>query len=400
MRPRVLAKEKVAGSTPVSRSTEIGAASSAPRPADPVRGSRVSAYLEASVTPRGGAAAPELEPWQEPVRGSTADVAALDLPGIEQARAMRDGRLPLPSSARLTGRRLVEVGDGWVVFSMPLSPWLAGPKGTLHPGALALLGDSAMTGAIITTLGRGVLLTTAELSMSFMAEMPVPGGELVARASVVSRDGRHGLATAEIRGPGARLLGFGSSRVFLEPPFDTSSLGPLPAPTPEPEQTTPDPWARPIPVAPVRSEFASGDEAGDGPNGLAALAASVEEGGPRPPIDRLLGIRVVQVAVGEVVFAMHASPWLANEFGSVSGGVLAVLAQSATSASGQSAARVGRPFRALDVKVNFLRPVVPDGSEILATGRVLHRGRLSVANSHLHHRGKLVALATGSTVLG
>ncbi len=126
----------------------------------------------------------------------------------------------------------------------------------------------------------------------------------------------------------------------------------------------------------------------------------MEDDGPRPPIDRLLGIRVVQVEAGAVVFAMHASPWLANEFGTVSGGALAVLAQSATSASGQSAARVGRPVRALDVKVNFLRPVVPDGSEILATGRVLHRGRLCVANSHLHHHGKLVTLATGTTVLG
>lgn len=328
----------------------------------------------------------------EPVRGAAADINVLALPGIEQLRAMQDGLLSLPPNARLTGRRLVEIHDTSVVFSMPISEWLLGPKATMHPGVLALLGDSALTAAVITVLPPGVLFVTAELSMTFMGEMPGAGGELVATGSVVQVDGQHGLATAEIRGPDHRLLGFGTSRVFLEPPLDTSGFGPVAPPPEEQAWDTPDPWERPL-DGPVASP--TGDP--DGPAALAETAAGVRA---RPPIDRLVGIRLVGAGKGEVTFAMPASPWLANEFGMVSGGMLALLAKSATAAAGQASARSGYTYRALDVKVNFLRGVPPDGADIVAVGRMTHRGRLTVASAEVRHKGRLVALATGTTVLG
>lgn len=320
-----------------------------------------------------------------------ADINVLAYPGIEQARALRDQRLALPPNARLTGRRLVEVTDHSVVFTMPISDWLMGPKGTMHPGVLTLLGDSALTGAVITALPAGVLFVTAELSMTFVADMPGPGGELVATGTVVHVDGRHGLATSEIRGPGAELLGFGTSRVFLNEPLDTSGFGPLGPPPEEPRWTTPDPWQRPL-DEPVP---ASGP-APDGPTALAEVAAGVRS---RPPIDRLVGIHLIGTTKGEASFAMKASPWLTNEFGAVSGGMLALLAKSATAAAGQASARAGHSYRALDVKVNFLRGVPADGTDIVAKGRMTHRGRLTVASSEVWHRDRLVALATGTTEL-
>jgi uncharacterized protein (TIGR00369 family) len=334
----------------------------------------------------------QVEIPDEPVRGSMADINVLALPGAEQVRAMRDGRLSLPPNARLTGRRLVEATDTSVVFTMPISEWLLGPKGTMHPGVLALLGDSALTGAVITALPPGVLFVTAELSMTFVADMPGPGGELVATGNLVHVDRRHGLATSEIRGPEGQLLGFGTSRVFLEPPIDTSGFGPL-APLPEePDWPTPDPWARPLDHPVVVPD--------DTPDGLAALEQTAAGVRARPPIDRLVGIRLEGTAKGEATFSMKASPWLTNEFGAVSGGMLALLAKSATAAAGQAGARAGLPYRALDVKVNFLRGVPPDGTDIVAVGKIDHRGRLAVASAQVSHRGRLVALATGTTVLG
>jgi uncharacterized protein (TIGR00369 family) len=59
----------------------------------------------------------------------------------------------------------------------------------------------------------------------------------------------------------------------------------------------------------------------------------------------------------------------------------------------------GASYAPLDLKVNFLRPVSPDGKDLVATGRVVHRGRtLAIATSEVFDaEGRKVALATGST---
>jgi len=57
-------------------------------------------------------------------------------------------------------------------------------------------------------------------------------------------------------------------------------------------------------------------------------------------------------------------------------------------------------FTALDIKINFLRPVPADGQHIVATGTVQHRGkRLAIATSELMHGDVRVAVLTGSTAL-
>ena len=330
------------------------------------------------------------DPWQEPVRGQTADLSVLTLPGRAQVLAIQDGRLPLPPNARLTGRRILEVGQAGVTFGMPLSPWLQGPKGRIHPGVLVLLGDSALTAAVLTALPAGVVFSTAELSMTFLGEMPAPGGELRAVATALHIEPRHGLAVADLFGPSGERLGFGTARVFLQPPIDVSGLPPFSSAPPEAAWPTPDPWARELVEETPKLVG----------HGLLDLDATRVGGRPRPPIDRLIGIRLVEVGEGEVTFTMRASPWLGNELGTVSGGMLGLLAHSATSAAGQSVARAGSPYRALDVKVNFLEQVDPDGEPVSATGRAIHRGKLVVANTEVTHGGRLVATATGSTVLG
>ena len=71
---------------------------------------------------------------------------------------------------------------------------------------------------------------------------------------------------------------------------------------------------------------------------------------------------------------MPAHGWLLQEIGTVFGGMIALLAKSATAGAVQSAASAGTRFTALDLKVNFLRAVDADGTELLAKGKVVHRG--------------------------
>ncbi len=94
------------------------------------------------------------------------------------------------------------------------------------------------------------------------------------------------------------------------------------------------------------------------------------------------------------------APGCANEWGTVYGGVLTLLAKSAAAAAVQSTAVDGTGFTALDVKVNFLRAVPADGRELVATGTVLHRGkRLAVATAEVMHGDDRVAVLTGTTAL-
>ena len=89
-----------------------------------------------------------------------------------------------------------------------------------------------------------------------------------------------------------------------------------------------------------------------------------------------------------------------QELGTVFGGVLALLAKSATGAAVQTIAPAGTGFTALDLKVNFLRPARAEGGELIATGSVTHRGRrLSIANAVVTYRGRRIAIATGTTAL-
>ena len=82
------------------------------------------------------------------------------------------------------------------------------------------------------------------------------------------------------------------------------------------------------------------------------------------------------------------------------GGVIALLAKSATGAAVQTIAPAGTGFTAVDLKVNFLRPARAEGEELIVTGSITHRGRkLSIANAVITYRGRRIAIATGTTAL-
>jgi uncharacterized protein (TIGR00369 family) len=85
----------------------------------------------------------------------------------------------------------------------------------------------------------------------------------------------------------------------------------------------------------------------------------------------------------------------------VQGGFTALIADTALACAIQTTMERGDAFLPLDVKVNYLRPVMPDGRLLTATAMVTHQGRsLAVAHATVHNAdGKPVALATGSAAL-
>jgi uncharacterized protein (TIGR00369 family) len=135
-------------------------------------------------------------------------------------------------------------------------------------------------------------------------------------------------------------------------------------------------------------------------SGLEILTAQLTGEIPAAPVDRYAGIRLIEAEDGRAVFALPVHPGLRQELGTVFGGVIALLAQSATGAAVQTIAPAGTGFTALDLKVNFLRPARAEDGELTATGALTHRGRkLSIANAVITSRGRRIAIATGTTAL-
>ena len=120
-----------------------------------------------------------------------------------------------------------------------------------------------------------------------------------------------------------------------------------------------------------------------------------------PPMALLTGVHPVEVDEGRAVFALPCHAWLCSPLGTVEGGAVAMAADCALVSAIQTTLPPGVAVAAMDLKVNFLRPVLPDGRELVAHGRVRHMGRtMAVAEAELVNADdKPVALATGSAMI-
>jgi uncharacterized protein (TIGR00369 family) len=338
---------------------------------------------------------PGLEIWREPVRGGYPDPALFGLPGIDQLRASLDGRTPRCPLDHLVGTNLTEVGAGKATFTMPASPWLVSPQGIIAVGTLAILADAPLGCAVQTALPPGTAYTTSELSLRVVRVAQV-GTRLTAKGRLVYAGRRMALSEVLVEDGAGRLIAHGSSLCFVFPP--ASPLPMLPTGPPllrEPECATLDPYLRPV-IGEILPQ-----EVFDKMSGLEILTASLAGELPAPPTRYLLGQRLVEASPGKAAFTLPATEWLCPPSGKVEGGVIAMLADAALASAIMTVTPAATAMASIDLKVNFLRPGIADGRELLARGTVAHAGRtIVVAHSEvLNADGKHVALATGSALL-
>jgi uncharacterized protein (TIGR00369 family) len=336
------------------------------------------------------------EVWQERPTGGLVDASLLTKPWRDVLDLIHHGDAPQPPIAGLCGRRLIDLEEGQATLAVPASEWFCGPKGRLDTGIFTFLADMTHFYAVLSTLPAGAGCTTAELSMTFLGQPPHAGGEITARSDVVYADERNALAVGLVCDNAGRPVAHSTSRYFLfpagmaTPPRATAVSGPQGTPQ------TPDPIFRSC--GPMTSPL--DEHTLNRLSGLEILQAQLAGESARPPIDRLTGMQLTEASDGLVVFSLPAHGWLLQEIGTVFGGMIALLAKSATAGAVQAAASAGTRFTALDLKVNFLRAVDADGRHLLATGRVVHRGsRLTIANTEVTHGGRSIAIATGTTAL-
>jgi uncharacterized protein (TIGR00369 family) len=341
----------------------------------------------------------DTSPWQEPPRGSYPDMSLLARAGIEQMRTIIDDAI-VPPIGRLTGMALTDVGLASATFSMPASRWLASPQGLISVGTLAILADGPLGCAVHSALEPQIAYATSELSLRLLRPAH-PGGTLIARGRLIHAGRSLALSAVQIVDERGRLLADGSSLCFLRSLRGLMPSEPPAEPEPQPEAApaapaTPDPYERPdILGATVGAEVYMGR------SGLEILEAHIAGELPAPPIHHLTGLRLVAASAGEATFVLPCHEWLCSPLRTVEGGTIALVADSALVSAIQTTVPAGTAVAAIDLKVNFLRPVMPDGRELRAVGRVRHAGRtIAVAEADvLDADGKAVAVATGSAML-
>lgn len=327
----------------------------------------------------------------EPVRGGFPEPSFFSLPGIEQARALQRGLVPRTPLSHLTGILPTQVGPGSATVTMPASPWLVDHyRGTVQ---LSVLIDTALWFATLTGAPSGSDVTTATLTTSYVRRATLDRGSFVARSRVVHTGRTYTLAEVVVEDSAGRSIAQSMASMLVRPidPPPPPLSGPL-RPVPAPAYPTPDPYLRPSP----RWEFEHDPLVPD----RDVLRRIVAGDLATFPALQLFGGRIVDVDEGLASVAFATSEWHCGPDRVVLPGVLAYQALNALNATASSLAPPGYFTAVLSVNFTFLRPVIPDGRELLARGSVVHQaGDLVVSSAEITDaNGKRVALGQESGV--
>src|SRR5437660_12579470 len=117
---------------------------------------------------------------------------------------------------------------------------------------------------------------------------------------------------------------------------------------------------------------------------------------PPPPIAVLMDMWITEVSEGRVVFAAEPAEYHYNPLGTVHGGVMATLLDSALGCAVQSMLPAGTSYTTLELKVNYLRPITAKTGTVYAEGKLIHvRARIATADGRLTDAaGKISAHVT------
>jgi uncharacterized protein (TIGR00369 family) len=144
-----------------------------------------------------------------------------------------------------------------------------------------------------------------------------------------------------------------------------------------------------------------GLRAAQGMSGIAYLRAIQRGELPRAPIAALMGFDLTEVDEGRVVFTFEPGEYLYNPIGMVHGGAAATILDSAMGCAVQTLTATGGGYTTLELKVNYVRPLVVGLGEMRCEGHVINIGRrVALAEGRITGPdGKLYAHATTTCLI-
>lgn len=130
-----------------------------------------------------------------------------------------------PPFARLFGIDLVEASEGAIAFDMVASEWLTSPARTIYGGIIALLADTALTGAVTTTLPAGHSCATLDFKVNYLRPGFADGRKVTARARVVHRGRSIAVAQGELLNTDGKPMAVATgSTMVLERPWGSVAV--------------------------------------------------------------------------------------------------------------------------------------------------------------------------------
>ncbi|MBK7896835.1 MAG: PaaI family thioesterase [Anaerolineaceae bacterium] len=136
-------------------------------------------------------------------------------------------------------------------------------------------------------------------------------------------------------------------------------------------------------------------------SGAELFAAMINGSLPAPPIADTLGFSLTEVGEGTAVFEIDCSEFHYNPIGTVHGGVIATLLDSAMSCAVHTLLPAGSGYTTVEMKVNFVRPILANTGPLRCLGSVIHGGRrIATAEGQLvDAHGKLYAHGTTTCLI-
>jgi uncharacterized protein (TIGR00369 family) len=122
---------------------------------------------------------------------------------------------------------------------------------------------------------------------------------------------------------------------------------------------------------------------------------------PPPPIMATLDIKPHQVSEGHVSFKLTPAEYHYNPIGTVHGGVISTLVDSAMACAIHTLLPKGTAYTTLELKVNFLKPLKSSTGKVICEGKTIHvGGRVATAEARVtDEAGTLYAHATTTCII-
>lgn len=318
-------------------------------------------------------------PCRSPDRST---LMGLEEPGLTTMRSWRDGAEPEPFN-RAAGIEVLRVEPGEVDVELR-PPWPVAADGQLFPGVAFAAADAAVGAATYTLLPAGWSSVTMQLRVHYLPVRPAGDTHVTATSSAVYTGTSTGLATGAVLDAAGRLCAEAGCRVMVLPM--TEDVDP------------------PVPRLP---DYPYTETVGQSrPPNQDGAAQRPEHLSPADP-ERLIRTGWVQMLRPRIVTSdehgaeirMSADHPLANEWGDLHGGAVAMAVEIAMALSLCTWLSDGRAMAPLDVNVDYLRPT-SIGEEIVCLVEPTRIGRrVAVLHARLQNPDGALAAVGSSTVL-
>ena len=110
-------------------------------------------------------------------------------------------------------------------------------------------------------------------------------------------------------------------------------------------------------------------------NGIDYLQAMTDGQIPLPPLLFTLDFKAVGFEKGQAIFSFEPQEFHYNPIGSVHGGVISAILDSAMGCTIHSVLEAGTGYTTLELKVNFIKAITIKTGKLQAIGKIIHSGK-------------------------